>query len=137
MVRVLGIAGKGFVTGAVISLTWGVLFYVISGGSQSHFLQGAMTMGAIWVLLFALAALVVARSQTVRLWIATKGVRKPSWRAMLIIGAFWGSVQGGIIFAFSRSPARALLVAGIWLAMFIVFPLMLWSLFGRELNAAV
>lgn len=121
----------------LFSATWGALTYVRSGGWLSHAVQSAVLMAGTSVTLFGVAALLVARSQRVRLWIATRRRAKPSWRLLLVVGAFWGVSQGAIDLAFTRSAGRALLVASIYLAMFVVFPPLLLRLFDRELNAAV
>jgi uncharacterized membrane protein YhaH (DUF805 family) len=133
--RALRLLAKGLLLGIVMSLGWGLLYYVLARGSLSHGIQAAVIMGVTWVLFLALATLAVAGSQHVRLWIRTRSIRKPRWRLLLATGAIFGAAQGGIALYFERSLVQAFLVASIWLSFFLVYPPLLWWLFRGELDA--
>lgn len=133
--RALRLVVKGLLIGSVMSLGWGLLYYVLARGSLSHGIQAAVIMGVIWVFFLALAALAVAGSEHVRLWIGTRRIRKPRWRLLLATGAIFGAAHGGLALYFERSLVQAGLVASIWLSFFLVYPPLLWWLFRGELDA--
>jgi hypothetical protein len=132
--RGIQILAKGLFLGGAFSLAWGLLFYVISGGSTSHGVQAATIMAFSWLLLFPLAVAFLTRSQRVRLWIYTGRIRRPTWRRMGLTGAIWGLLQGSIAFYFERSVGRAALVGAMWAAFFFLFPPLIWWLFRDELT---
>jgi hypothetical protein len=70
-VRILRIILKVVLFGILLSLSWGMLFFVMSEGSISHGVQAAVMMGLTLSVASPLIALAFTRSQHVRLWVAT------------------------------------------------------------------
>ena len=133
--QILRIIVKVLLFGSLLSLSWGMLFFVMSEGSISHGVQAALIMGLTCLVAAPLIALAFTRSQHVRLWVATGRIRRPTWRRALIVGALWGVAQSLIVLYAVQSVGRAVLVEMIWLSFFVVFPRLLWALFRDDIES--